>query len=72
MEIFSILGQKWTLLTEAQKQVLKERFKANEYLTKEETHQLSMSLNTTEKRIAHWFWRTRVKKAAEGIPSECE
>ena len=72
MEMFSILGQKWQLFTETQKQVLMERFKANEYLTKKERHELSMSLNTTEKRIIIWYRRMREKKAAEGIWSQRE
>ena len=74
MEMFSILGQKWQLFTETQKQVLMERFKANEYLTRKERHELCMSLNTTEKRIIIWYRRMREKKAyllARNSPMLC-
>ena len=72
LRISPMLGRKKGPFTQTEKQVLKEKFKTNEYLTKEERHQLSVSLNTTEKRIEGWFCRMRMKKAAEGTLSACE
>ena len=59
-------------LTETQKTTLMERFQANEYLTKEEKHELAMSLNITEGKIANWYTRRRRKNVAEGVLSQSE
>ena len=49
-----------------------DRFQDKDYLTKDEKHQLSMSLNTTAKRIAAWYYKMRAKNVAKGLPNQCE
>ena len=64
MEIFPTLDRSRRLLTKAQKQILLERFQANEYLTNTAKRELAMSLNLTEKQIAKWYYNERRRKAA--------
>ena len=67
-----ILGHKNQYFNETQKQILMERFHANEYLTKGERRELAMLLNTKEKRIAIWYANMRKRKVAEAMLSQGE
>ena len=54
-------------MTESQVQILMESFKTNPYPRKEHKHQLSESLNITQKNIEKWFDYMRHKKLKEGV-----
>ena len=72
MKMFPILGRRKQFFTEAQKQIMMERFQANQYLTRREKRELAKSMNMEEKRIAIWYSNMRRKKAAVGMPSRSE
>ena len=61
-EIISTLGNKRKPLTPYQTQVLVKRLEAKPYLEPGEKHQLAMSLNMSDKRIANWFRYARSKR----------
>ena len=54
-------------MTEAQKQILMERFKAKKHLRKEEKFHLAKSLNITVDKVENWFRTMRRKKVAQGM-----
>ena len=59
-------------MTEAQTQILMERFKAKKYLSKEEKRQLAKSLNITVNKVEIWFSNKRCKKVAQGMLNQSE
>ena len=59
-------------MPEPQRQTLIERFKAKEYLTKEEKCQLAKSFDITINKVENWFNKMRCKKVPEGMLNQSE
>ena len=59
-------------MTANQTLILMEKFRAKAYLRREETYELSLSLNISKKRIQNWFSSRRRGKVAHGLLYESE
>ena len=57
-------------MTAYQKQILKKGFLAKPYKEKDEMHQLSRSLNVSEKRIMRWYETQRQQNKKKGLHVE--
>ena len=66
------LGRKVQRLTKTQKNILMERFQANEYPTTQEKCELAVSLNVEEKTIINRYTTMRHQKAMKAMSSEGE
>ena len=68
---FSTIGKTRQYFTPYQQQILVKRFQAKPYLEPGEKHQLARSLNTSDKRIRHWFKYRRCVRRKQGLLCKC-
>ena len=66
------LDMKRIRMTEAQTQILMEKFKAKKHPRKEEKFHLAKSLNITVDKVENWFRRKRRKKVPQGMLNQSE
>ena len=60
------------MISQSQRQVLREWYQTNMYPNKEEVHRVAMSLNIKKETVQNWVYQMHRKKAAERRLSQSE
>ena len=60
------------MISQSQRQVLREWYQTNMYPNKEEVHRVAMSLNIKKETVQKWVYKMNQKKAAERTLSQSE